>query len=293
MTNPTRFVLALIVSALFLLCISCDATGVSSVAGTDGSCDEATSLLDVSAGPGAGMGYAAPSLAGGCTDDTFVVESNSMPHFTFVSMTPNALEESDNVWEIPLHPAEAAATSDIPLLGQVAFTVTGLPIFGPNEAEFPDPYGDPVYNGITDGCFGHTAFEYHAHALEERCLTDDGLVSEPWTVAEPSAAEPSPIIAWALDGFPIYGPRGCLDDDCSDVVTFTSGYVQTGDPSTYAWDNHRYEASADPTVLDACNGRVGPDGTYRYHATDTFPYVLGCYRGTPVDAGLPAGGPGA
>jgi hypothetical protein len=49
----------------------------------------------------------------------------------------------------------------------------------------------------------------------------------------------------------------------------------------------------DPNILDPCNGRVGPDGVYRYHATTTFPYVLGCYRGTPSDsagAGDPGGG---
>jgi hypothetical protein len=37
--------------------------------------------------------------------------------------------------------------------------------------------------------------------------------------------------------------------------------------------------------LDECNGRFGPDGTYRYHATATFPYILGCYRGTANGAG--------
>ena len=29
------------------------------------------------------------------------------------------------------------------------------------------------------------------------------------------------------------------------------------------------------------NGRTRPTGEYVYHATDTFPYLLGCYRGTP------------
>jgi hypothetical protein len=282
MIDPFRFLAAASLSGFILLAASCDATGVGAIAGTDGTCEAATSLLAVSSAPGAGFGYAAPELAGGCTADSFVVESNSMPHFSFVQMTPNELTESNNSWEIPLNPELAGATSDIPLLGQVAFTVTGLPIFGPNEAEFPDPYGDPVYNGITDGCFGHTAFEYHNHALEERCLTDEGLVAEPWTLAAPSSETVSPILAWSLDGFPIYGPRGCLDAACDEVVTFESGWVPTGDPSTYAWDNHRYEDSSDPVVLDECNGRVGPDGTYAYHATATFPYVIGCYRGTPL-----------
>lgn len=244
-------------------------------------CDASASLLDVASAPGAGAAYAAPYVAGGCSDTTFVVESNSIPHYTFVELTPNALEAVDQRWELPRDPAVAAAPTDIPLLGQIGFTVGGLPIFGPNEAERPDPYGDPVYNGIVDGCAGHTAMEYHNHALVQKCLTDEGLVAEPWTLADPAGTGESPILGWALDGFPIYGPYGCVDSDCADVVEFTSGWVQTGDPSTYAWDNHEYRASTDETVLDECNGRVGPDGTYRYHATSTFPYVLGCYAGAP------------
>ena len=35
--------------------------------------------------------------------------------------------------------------------------------------------------------------------------------------------------------------------------------------------------------LDKCHGRCGADGKYRYHMTKTYPYILGCYRGTPMD----------
>ncbi|XP_064648359.1 uncharacterized protein LOC135500680 [Lineus longissimus] len=65
---------------------------------------------------------------------------------------------------------------------------------------------------------------------------------------------PGQLIGVALDGFPIYGP---VDADGNDVT------------------------SAD---LDGCNGRyVG--GEYRYHVTRTFPYIMGCYSGTPPPAG--------
>ncbi|MCB9666136.1 MAG: YHYH protein [Alphaproteobacteria bacterium] len=116
--------------------------------------------------------------------------------------------------------------------------------------------------------------------------------------AEPATTEPQPHPRrWAGPASPIHGPQSCLDVRCSQVVTFRSGWKQTGDPTTYAWDAHTYEASSDPTVLDRCNGRVGPDGTYRYHATATFPYILGCYAGTPAenagdDGGGGGGGPG-
>jgi len=185
----------------------------------------------------------------------------------------------------------ATNPSDIPLLGQIGFTVSGLPIFGPNEAEFPDPYGDPVYNGITDGCTGHTAFEYHNHALSQKCLSEEGLVAEPWTLPDPTGDEPSGVLAWSLDGFPIYGPFGCGDADCLEVIEYASGWVQTGDPSTYAWDNHEFVDDADPATLDQCNGHVGPDGDYHYHATSSFPYVLGCYSGTAADGVGDGAGP--
>jgi hypothetical protein len=106
-------------------------------------------------------------------------------------------------------------------------------------------------------------------------------------------AEPSPIIGFALDGYPIYGPIACANVDCTETVTVRSGWVQTGDPTTYAWDNHEYTPSEDPAVLDQCNGRIGPDGEYRYHATATFPYILGCFHGVAEGGGgLPDDGGG-
>jgi hypothetical protein len=76
---------------------------------------------------------------------------------------------------------------------------------------------------------------------------------------------------------------GCLDAECTEIVEFESGWVQTGDPSTYAWDAHEYQGGNEPTILDQCNGHVGPGGDYHYHATATFPYVLGCYSGTATN----------
>lgn len=57
------------------------------------------------------------------------------------------------------------------------------------------------------------------------------------------------FIGVALDGFPIYGPRA------SDV-----DHLITSDD------------------LDECHGRE-VNGAYRYHATTTWPYFLGCYKG--------------
>ena len=62
---------------------------------------------------------------------------------------------------------------------------------------------------------------------------------------------PSPMVGVAFDGFAIYGP---VDEEGKTLT------------------------SAD---LDECHGRLNSNGVYQYHTTTDFPYLLGCYKGTP------------
>ena len=73
--------------------------------------------------------------------------------------------------------------------------------------------------------------------------------------------------------------------------TFGGGFELDNDvPSgvhdgTYLQDYKYFSGSGD---LDECNGRYGitpeyPSGIYHYHITDDWPYVLSCFKGTPVD----------
>ena len=251
---------------------ACDATlgtdDGAPVLDGDSDCEQALLFPDLVADP-ANSAYDDPWVVAACQTDTLEVAANGIPDFEFIEMTPNGLEAQDWSWEIPLNPEVASNPSEIPLLGSIGFSITGLPLFGPNEGEFPDPYGDPVYNSIVDMCLGHTAQGgmYHFHAMLADCITAATGGSEA-------------IIGYALDGFPIYGSMGCVDTGCSEVIEFKSSWVQTGDPTTYAWDNYGYEDNSAAAYLDECNGRIGPDGSYRYHATTDFPYILGCYAGT-------------
>jgi len=224
---------------------------------------------DLSAVAGPGGDYAMPTVAVECTDTEVVVTSNGMPGYEFVEMTPNGLQEQNWEWRVPLKPEVADdVTSIVDVLGALGFTTTGLPIYGPTEGPMPEreAFGDPVYNGLLDGCGGHTGFDadYHNHALNAvaACNLDTSF-----------------IIGYALDGFPIYNSVGCLDLECSETSVFVSGYDMTGDPTSYSWKAYTYDASGKSNVLDECNGRIGPDGTYRYHATTAFPYIIGCLRG--------------
>ena len=314
-----------------------DTGGVTDGSGTtdgsdsssDPSCPQADIFLDVSLAAGPGEGYPEPELEVACEGDEVVVTGNNIPHYTFIAMTPNGLTAQNSEYRFPREPVYSETTSEIPLLGAAGVAANGLPVNGANEAEFPDPYGDPIVNAILDGCMGHVGQDYHYHALYVKCMTEASLVAEPWDNEDPDPSIPSPVIGYAFDGFPIYGPHGCLDASCEQVVEFKSGWDNIGfesigcssssecsngyvcawvmiegdetmacAPTTYAWDNNVYVAKSDETYLDECNGRMGPDGTYRYHTTSTFPYALGCYHGQATSnvggggGGGGGGGPG-
>jgi hypothetical protein len=239
-------------------------------------------LLDVSKYPGAGEQYAKPKVEGGCEGDQFIVRSNGIPHYQFVQITPGPLVEQQSVFRVPRTPELAEEPTSLPFLGRAGFAVNGIAFFGPNEGPVPavERYGDPIYNSIMDECMGHTANEYHYHAFYQPCLA-------PGT----GPGSPSPVLGFALDGFKIYGPYGCADADCRRVVKYRSGWDQTGDPSINAWDAYTYQERDDPERLDRCNGHTGPLGDYHYHSTDSFPYIIGCYSGTPALEQRPGGPP--
>jgi hypothetical protein len=247
--------------------------------GAPDDCPQAASFLDVSEGS-AGPDYPAPELTVGCSDDEVVVESNGIPNFTFVSMTPNGLEEHAHAFRFPRAPTPAAQTTAVPFGGAVAVAVNGLMIFGPTEAPQMG-YRDPYLDGLLDYCSGHTApgGMYHFHARPDCLFTD-------------LEGNTSLVVAYAFDGYPILAPYACVDDACTEVATLQSSWQRIaaqfdadGDPiyddaPDGSWDIHTFvEGSGD---LDECNGRTLPGGGYAYHATDTFPYFIGCYHGTPT-----------
>jgi hypothetical protein len=262
------------------------ATNIASAAPTSVAVNcPASHFLDVSKSEGAGDAYPKPTLSVTCADTTFTVTSNGIPNYKFVQITPNPLRAQTLTYQITLNPEIASQPTSAAILGPVGVAVNGLPINGPMEATQPasEAYGDPVSNAILDSCMGHTSpSEYHYHALVVKCLSADGKTAQ--------AGSASPILGYALDGFPIYGPYGCLDTACTQVVQFKSSWEKIGNPKTNAWNAFKYVQKDGTEYLDQCNGRIGPDGTYRYYATFTFPYVIGCFKGTPNLKGPGQGG---
>jgi hypothetical protein len=228
-------------------------------------------FLDLSKSKGAGAGYAKPSSKVTCTTSEVVVTTNNMISFPFINKTPHTLAPQNLVVKFPRDPKVAAApTKIVNQLGTMGITVSGLLFYGATEGPVPteSAWGDPYYNKMLDTCGGHAGpqNEYHYHVLLTIALCN---------------LKNTGIVAYAIDGFPVYGPTGCLDVKCTKKAQMTSGYVQTGDPTKNVWSAYSFKASTSKTVLDECNGRIQPDGTYGYHATLTFPYIVGCLKGTP------------
>ena len=234
---------------------------------------------------GAGSGYAKPTISVSCTDSVITVSSNNMISYTFVAKTPHALAAQSYTWKIARNPAVAASPTSIgstgaPTMGTLGFTTTGLAIFGPTEGPYPAaaPYGDPNYNGLLDTCGGHAGpgDAFHNHVLYQIAACNLSSLA---------------VLGYAIDGFPIYGPTACLNVACTSTGTVRSGYTKIGDPAKNVWSAYSYTASSDALVLDACNGRTQPDGSYGYHAVTAFPYILGCLKGTATVQSGAAGTP--
>jgi hypothetical protein len=122
-----------------------------------------------------------------------------------------------------------------------------------------------------------------------------------------SGSSHSPIIGWAYDGNPIYGPYGYTDanDINSAIKALESGYVEsissvTNRPPSYSAgffvEDYQYTGGKD---LDRYNGRYArtpefPNGVYAYFASidsstlnSTFPYFIGNnFRSLPLDQSL-------
>lgn len=126
--------------------------------------------------------------------------------------------------------------------GEIGIMLSGVVIFNAFDAEGRDA----AAHEVQDNCDGHPQVSgfYHYHSLSD-CFTD-------------TASGHSALMGYAFDGFGIYGYYG---EDGSEVT------------------------NAD---LDECHGHThaiewdgGQAEMYHYHATHEFPYVVGCFKGTP------------
>ena len=181
-----------------------------------------------------------PALSTKWDDTYFYIASTGIPNHNMMIGISNWQQQvpitqpynGTNSWSIPLQPAYATtplSTKTNLMKGAIAIAVNGIPIFNALNNRGEDSYKI----GELDNWGGHCGRgdDYHYHAAPLHLSTINGLKP----------------IAFAVDGFPVYG-------------------LKEPDGTTM-------------NVLDTCHGHNGTNGAYHYHGTIDFPYVVGALKG--------------
>lgn len=178
---------------------------------------------------------------------------------------PNAIAVATETFRIPLNPVNNATATDT-ALGTVGVAINGIPIYNP----FEDGNQTAATGRIFSGCCGHPqltgVYHYHKYPTCLRFMKGDVWQSEKEKCDEIDALVASgghsPLIGFALDGWPVYGPVGWKDTNRVSKLLKSS---YTGANDTYG--NPAYVANSGD--LDECNGLVSPtpeypEGIYHY-----------------------------
>jgi len=245
------------------------------------------------------------------TDSSIIVKSNGIPNHDFQSGIGCCASEQNYTWTLPRYPRIAKEVTMAPDRGPIAITVTGVPIYGPEEGPGGDAVAlhhdyfvedrQPIELGL---CGGHSGPDgtYHYH-FDANCThwhpdEESGEKWIDWVIDKIDKTIHSPILGYAFDGFPIYGMYGWNENGL--VTMMTSSYrLKSGANGYGGIDDWEYISGLG--TLDECNGRSSsspeyPDGIYHYHSTlfnggnlIGFPYFLLCYKGTPDESNFSEG----
>jgi hypothetical protein len=187
---------------------------------------------------------------------TLVVHARNIPNhptgqFPERRGNPSYIQEHDYTYYLPLEPvpnpravAMTATNSNRALpMGVTGFAINGVAFYNPFDADMEDA------TDFMDRCCGHPSPDNRYHYHKYPVCVKSPFVDE--------GEEHSPVIGWALDGFPIYGPYE------------SKGLMAKDD-------------KANP--LNAFNVHFDQVRGWHYHVTPgKFPYIIGGYWGV-VDA---------
>lgn len=150
---------------------------------------------------------------------------------------------------------------------------------GCNDMQTPFRY-DPIAPNANFG-----SDEHNAHTQPDGTYHHHGNPMAMFDQMQPT--QPSPVIGFAADGFPIFGSYiragGPLRKARSSYQLKTG--QRAGGPGgrhdgTFVDDWVYVAGSGD---LDACNG-MQQDGVYGYVVSDTYPHVMACFKSTPNES---------
>ncbi len=225
--------------------------------------------------------------------NTRIIASNGVPSHRVGRFpnggNPHRIAAQNHRFEVSVSP-RAGNPRSLQNGASFCVAVNGVP-FDPNATEYwqGNPRSGWQYNALggavglgLDANYAHVqpGGAYHYHGLPVDLMQQLG-----W-----SAAEASPLIGFAADGFPIYALTA---EGNGRVVRMTSSYqLKSGNRPGGGQPSGRYDGAfmqdyeyrAGSGSLDECNGAQVttadyPGGTYAYFITDTYPVLPRCLRG--------------
>ena len=236
-----------------------------------------------------------------------VFNSNSIPNHDFQDGSANFFtvpSEVNETLETTTSPTNASTTTALSLSLDNAVMLNGVKLDLLAAACYgvgPDPLGQEKI-GCGDEYIGN-AWRYdpmsslnefgtdthNAHTQPDGAYHYHGNPNALFDMTDPT--EESPVIGFAADGYPIYGSyisdNGTIRKVESSYTLKTGSRVALGTEANgdfpggdydgqYREDYEYVQGHGD---LDECNGMTH-NGAYGYYITDSFPWVLTCFKGT-------------
>lgn len=242
------------------------------------------------------------------TSDTVWISCSDIPSYKIGpwNANPNTATDQHFVYAIPRHPKQNNGTSTETPLGHIALWVNGVSAFNAKDANSYNNMNVWHSNAVVveavsfDQCLGHPDHtgEYHNHQ-NPACLYNMS-----------DTTHHSPILGYAFDGYPIYGPYAYANTDGTGGIkrmrssfrlrnitkrtTLPNGdtlspaqygpAVSSTYPLGYYVEDYEYVNGLGD--LDRHNGRFCvtpeyPGGTYAYFVTidskgtSAYPYIIG------------------
>lgn len=243
-----------------------------------------------------------------CSSTLRSITANGLPDHaigTFPNANnPNTITAQNVSASVTLAPTKTSvATSRTGPMDKPGMALNGI-VFDPGTAGTCDNTGAVCDLGQGTGAWniealGQSAFRFgtdsnNAHVQPQGTYHYHGIPEGFVTKLNKGSA--MSLIGWAADGFPIYARYGytVATDASSTLKVMTTSYRTKASPdanrpatSLYAMGTFTqdYEYVAGAGDLDECNGRTGvtpefPNGIYHYFATDAFPYLQRCVKGS-------------